>query len=220
MRTVAGNIDPARGSGRVESGLGLGQRIKALAKGHLICDLTLMEGFWCGLDDEIRLVMLRGYPVWTLESYVNFALCIDGSSFIVGRTEEDVIVQSHLTPVRKPSSLIWFSLEPPFKMAADVPEPRPFMAAAVPESRPVETTLPESCPVKTTPPESRPVGTTFPESRPIKTALLELLHVRLAEPEPLHVRPAQPETFHVMRLYVVRKFVQHFVRWKSVYSSA
>lgn len=37
-------------------------------------DLTLMEGFWCGLDDETRCVMLRGDPCWTLEKYINFAL--------------------------------------------------------------------------------------------------------------------------------------------------
>ncbi len=50
-------------------------------------DLTLMEGFWCGLVEDIRLVMRRADPCWSLKSYINFALWIAGSSFIVGETE-------------------------------------------------------------------------------------------------------------------------------------
>lgn len=39
-------------------------------KCHLsTCDsLTLMEGFWCGLDEEIRFVMPRTDPCWKITS--------------------------------------------------------------------------------------------------------------------------------------------------------
>lgn len=35
-------------------------------------NLTLMEGFRCGLDDEIRFLMSKGDTCWTLEEYINF----------------------------------------------------------------------------------------------------------------------------------------------------
>ncbi len=50
-------------------------------------DLTLMEGFWCGLVEDIRLVMPRADPSWSLKKYINFALWIAGSNFIVGEME-------------------------------------------------------------------------------------------------------------------------------------
>ncbi|XP_058637522.1 uncharacterized protein LOC131543775 [Onychostoma macrolepis] len=39
-------------------------------------DLTLMEGFWCRLDDDIHLVMPRADPCWSLKNYIDFALWI------------------------------------------------------------------------------------------------------------------------------------------------
>ncbi|ROL45638.1 hypothetical protein DPX16_17754 [Anabarilius grahami] len=48
-----------------------------------------MEGFWIGLDDEIRLVMPQGDSCWMLAKYISFALWVDGSSFAVGEAEED-----------------------------------------------------------------------------------------------------------------------------------
>ncbi|KAI2646237.1 hypothetical protein H4Q32_027552 [Labeo rohita] len=35
-----------------------------------------MEGFWCGLDDDIRFIMPRGDPYWTLRDYSSFMLCL------------------------------------------------------------------------------------------------------------------------------------------------
>lgn len=64
----------------------------------------LMEGFYSRLDDEIRLVMPRENYCWTLRDYINFALWIDESSFMVGDVEEDstVSVQPHVTSVTAP----------------------------------------------------------------------------------------------------------------------
>ncbi|KAL0189545.1 hypothetical protein M9458_016644, partial [Cirrhinus mrigala] len=58
---------------------------------HLaICnEVCLMEGFLCGLDEDLRFVMLRGDRCWTLEAYINFALWTNGSAFTVGKAEED-----------------------------------------------------------------------------------------------------------------------------------
>lgn len=52
---------------------------------YVICNnLTLIEGFRCGLDDEIQVVMSQGDSCWSLVDYLNVALWIDGSSFTVG----------------------------------------------------------------------------------------------------------------------------------------
>ncbi|KAL0168537.1 hypothetical protein M9458_036759, partial [Cirrhinus mrigala] len=41
---------------------------------HASCDdICLMEGFRCGLDDDLHFVMPCGDPCWTLQSYINFA---------------------------------------------------------------------------------------------------------------------------------------------------
>ncbi len=41
---------------------------------HASCDdICLMEGFWCGLDDDIRIP--RGDPYWILKDYIRFARC-------------------------------------------------------------------------------------------------------------------------------------------------
>ncbi|KAL0160503.1 hypothetical protein M9458_044228, partial [Cirrhinus mrigala] len=68
---------------------------------HAKCDdVCLMEGFRCGLDDDLRFVMPRGDPCWTLQSYINFALWTNGSTFTVGEAEEDRnLVQPHLADV-------------------------------------------------------------------------------------------------------------------------
>lgn len=73
---------------------------------HLtICsDLTLMEGFYSRLDDEIHLVMPLENYCWILRDYINFTLWIDESSFMVGDVEKDstVSVQPHVTSVTTP----------------------------------------------------------------------------------------------------------------------
>ncbi|KAL0182205.1 hypothetical protein M9458_021580, partial [Cirrhinus mrigala] len=43
-------------------------------------DVCLMEGFRCGLDDDLRFVMPRGDPCWTLQSCTIFALWTNGST--------------------------------------------------------------------------------------------------------------------------------------------
>ncbi len=53
-------------------------------------DLTLMEGFWYGLDDSIRFVMPMADPSWDLESYINFTLQIVGSAFTVGEVVDNL----------------------------------------------------------------------------------------------------------------------------------
>lgn len=72
---------------------------------HTNCDdLTLMEGFRSRLDDEIQIVILKRDSCWTLVEYINFALWVDGSSFAVGKFEEDSVpsVQLHLTSISTP----------------------------------------------------------------------------------------------------------------------
>ncbi len=84
-------------------------------------DVCLMEGFRCGLDEDLRFVMPRGDPCWSLLSYINFALWTNGSTFTVGEVEDDSsLVQPHRTDVAQPD-----------------PEHRP------PTSLTKETTMPE-----------------------------------------------------------------------------
>ncbi|KAL0183553.1 hypothetical protein M9458_019249, partial [Cirrhinus mrigala] len=84
-------------------------------------DVCLMKEFRCGLDDDLRLVMPCGDPSWTLQSYINFALWTSGSTFTVGKVEEDsALVQPHLADVSQhdpePSP-------PPPRLAEPEPEP-------------------------------------------------------------------------------------------------
>ncbi|XP_073679963.1 uncharacterized protein [Garra rufa] len=59
-------------------------------------DVCLMEGFWCGLDDDLRFVMPEGEPCWTLTQYINILLSAWGSELCLDEAEEDYnAVQSH-----------------------------------------------------------------------------------------------------------------------------
>ncbi|KAL0165109.1 hypothetical protein M9458_040862, partial [Cirrhinus mrigala] len=86
------------------------------------CDnVCLMKGFRCGLDDDLRFVMPRGDPCWTLQSYINFALWTNGSMFTLDEAEEDTkLVQPHFADVSQhdpePS-------QPPPRLAEPEPEP-------------------------------------------------------------------------------------------------
>ncbi|KAL0162265.1 hypothetical protein M9458_041661, partial [Cirrhinus mrigala] len=84
-------------------------------------DVCLMEGFRCGLDDDLRFVMPRGDPCWTLLSYINFALWMNGSTFTVGKAEEDSkLVQPHLADVSQHDPE---TSQPPPRLAEPEPEP-------------------------------------------------------------------------------------------------
>lgn len=63
-------------------------------------DIALMKGFWIELDDE----MPRGNTCWTLAEYINFALWVSGSSFTLGKVEEDpaASVQYHSLSITTP----------------------------------------------------------------------------------------------------------------------
>lgn len=52
-------------------------------------DVCLMERFQCGLDKDLRFILPCSNPYWTLETYIAFALYIDGSPFTVGKAEDD-----------------------------------------------------------------------------------------------------------------------------------
>ncbi|XP_073677634.1 collagen alpha-1(XII) chain-like [Garra rufa] len=59
-------------------------------------DVCLMEGFWCGLDEDLRFVMPEGEPGWTLTQYINILLSAWGSELCLDEAEEDYnTVQSH-----------------------------------------------------------------------------------------------------------------------------
>ncbi|KAI2666664.1 Chromatin-remodeling ATPase INO80 [Labeo rohita] len=84
-------------------------------------DVCLMEGFRCGLDDDLHFVMPHGDPCWTLQNYINLALWMSGSTFTLGEAEEDSdLVQPHLTDVSQqdpePSP-------PPPRLVEPEPEP-------------------------------------------------------------------------------------------------
>ncbi|KAI2645970.1 Filamentous hemagglutinin [Labeo rohita] len=60
-------------------------------------DVCLMEGFWCGLDDDLRFVMPKGEPCWTLTQYINILLSAWGSELCLDEVEEDYNpIQPHL----------------------------------------------------------------------------------------------------------------------------
>ncbi|KAL0185258.1 hypothetical protein M9458_020955, partial [Cirrhinus mrigala] len=98
---------------------------------HASCDnVCLMEGFRCGLDHDFRFVMPRGDPGWNLQSYINFELWINGSTFTFSEAEEDSeLVQPHLADVSQqdpePSQTTPQLTEPEPEPTADrEPEPR------------------------------------------------------------------------------------------------
>ncbi len=77
-------------------------------------DLTLMEGFWCGLEDDIRSVMSKADPCWSLKGYINFALWIARSAFTADEAEPSP-QSSHVaaTPLSVPPSVHLLSSESP-----------------------------------------------------------------------------------------------------------
>ncbi|KAI2660973.1 hypothetical protein H4Q32_027566 [Labeo rohita] len=86
-------------------------------------DVCLMEEFRCGLDDDCRFILPCGDPCWTLQSYVNFALWTNGSSFTVGEADEDSnLVQPHLANVLQHDPE---PNQPPPRLAEPEPEPEP-----------------------------------------------------------------------------------------------
>ncbi|KAL0166713.1 hypothetical protein M9458_038557 [Cirrhinus mrigala] len=96
-------------------------------------EVCLMEGFRCGLDNDLRFIMPRGDPCWTRQSYINFAFWTNGSMFTLGEAEEDsALVQPHLADVsqRDPEP------SPPLPRLAE-PEPEP-TADGEPEPRATE----------------------------------------------------------------------------------
>lgn len=84
-------------------------------------DVCLMEGFQCGLDKDLHFVMPCGERCWTLESYINFALWMNTSTFTVGETEDDSsLVQPHRTDIALPDTE---PSPPSFRCAEHKPEP-------------------------------------------------------------------------------------------------
>ncbi|KAF4118917.1 hypothetical protein G5714_000968 [Onychostoma macrolepis] len=70
-----------------------------------ICsDLTLMEGFRVGLDEEMQIVMPLGDPSWSLAQYLTFALWIAGSSYQVGEMEATPAPESSPNTTAAPQS--------------------------------------------------------------------------------------------------------------------
>lgn len=74
MEITSINVAPGKGDGLFEGGIVfIFQGVRCLEDyvgefldtcHHATCsDLTLIEGFWVGLDKEIRMVMPRGDPV-------------------------------------------------------------------------------------------------------------------------------------------------------------
>ncbi|KAI2665253.1 DNA topoisomerase 2-alpha [Labeo rohita] len=95
-----------------------------------ICDVCLMEGFRCGLDDDLCFALPDGDPCWTLKQYINLVLCACGSAYTVGEAEEyNNLVQPHLADVSqqdpKPSQTTPQLAKPEPKPTSDgEPEPR------------------------------------------------------------------------------------------------
>ncbi|KAL0177683.1 hypothetical protein M9458_026577, partial [Cirrhinus mrigala] len=88
-------------------------------------DLTLMEGFWYGLEEDIRFVMPRADLCWSLKSYINFALWIAGSAFTVDEAESSP-GSSHVSVTSPESSPILAASPKPSQLpphGAVLPEP-------------------------------------------------------------------------------------------------
>ncbi|KAL0176613.1 hypothetical protein M9458_028943, partial [Cirrhinus mrigala] len=106
------NVDPRRGNTILDglmtfifqNGWSLEEYVEEfLGACHLAScnDICLMERFWCGLDDDIRFVMPREDPLWTLKDYINFALWVEGSTLTADEEDAvgDINVQPHLADV-------------------------------------------------------------------------------------------------------------------------
>ncbi|KAL0183551.1 hypothetical protein M9458_019247 [Cirrhinus mrigala] len=61
---------------------------------------TVLSATTCELDDDLRFALPDGDPCWTLQQYINLVLCPCGSTYTVGKAEEDNnLVQPHLADV-------------------------------------------------------------------------------------------------------------------------
>ncbi|KAI2662215.1 Unconventional myosin-XV [Labeo rohita] len=104
-------------------------------------DVCLMEGFWCGLDDDLRFVMPKGEPCWTLTQYINILLSTWGSELCLDEAEEDYDpIQPHLADVSQHDPEP--SLSPP-RHAEHEPEPTadgPRATSATQEPSPIGAT--------------------------------------------------------------------------------
>ncbi len=139
-------------------------------------DLTLIEEFWCGLEDDIHFVMPRADLCWSLRNYINFALWIARSAFSVDEAETSP-VSSHvdeLTPVSAPvciSDLLDMALPPEFSVPTLTPESIQRRFPSSSKSPLVPSSLPQ-------PPES-------PKSPLVPSSFLRLLSLRWTQPAPL-----------------------------------
>ncbi|KAL0203315.1 hypothetical protein M9458_001333 [Cirrhinus mrigala] len=111
-----------------------------------------MEGFWHGLEEDIRFVMPRADPCWSLKSYINFTPgklpWIAGSAFTVGEAESSR-GSSHVSVTSPESSHIMAASLNPSQLppcGAELPEPtadREPEPAAVIEPLPSGATEPQ-----------------------------------------------------------------------------
>ncbi|KAL0157867.1 hypothetical protein M9458_045943, partial [Cirrhinus mrigala] len=87
-------------------------------------DVCLMEGFWCGLDDDIRFVVPREDPHWTLKDYISFVLWVEGSTLTADEVDAvcDINVQPHHADVSQHNPV---PSQPPPRLAEHEPEPTP-----------------------------------------------------------------------------------------------
>ncbi|ROI62521.1 hypothetical protein DPX16_5194 [Anabarilius grahami] len=107
-------------------------------------DICLMEGFQYDLDEDHSFVMTYRDPCWTLESYINFALWMNGSVLTLDEAEDDSsLIQPHLTDVAQQDP----EHSPPIPLATEMtilePTDRELPPAA--RSEPV-TTVPTNAP--------------------------------------------------------------------------
>ncbi|KAL0150393.1 hypothetical protein M9458_054210, partial [Cirrhinus mrigala] len=88
-------------------------------------DVCLMEGFWCGLDDDIRFVMPREDPLWTLKDYINFTLWVGGSTLTVDEADAvgDINIQPHLADPEPSQPSPQFAEHEPEPTVDGEPEP-------------------------------------------------------------------------------------------------
>ncbi len=138
--------------------------------------LTLMEGFRVELDEEIQMLMPSGDPSWCLARYLNFALWIAESSYLIGEEEDPPAPDpslSHSNPSHSspPPSMIP-SCPPPFEATSAQPLSAakslspPYAAMSVTKSK-------SSLAAKPVPPSSTEKSITPPftsESRPLFVA--------------------------------------------------
>ncbi|XP_058614903.1 uncharacterized protein LOC131529287 [Onychostoma macrolepis] len=156
-----------------------------------ICsDLTLMDGFRVGLEEDIKMVMPLGDPSWSLAQYLKFALWISGSAFQVGIMEIAPAPESSpnipttllssqsavqlFSPPSSPSAIIHSS--PPTEAHVPLgilveyegmsypPVPAPRKCPPVP--------APRKCPPVPAPPKTSPVPPLVPSSSPVPPLVL------------------------------------------------